>query len=355
MAAVKKTATVKQLETKTVKKISSKPEAKRITAKASPKKIEAKPSAKQLTTAKAPKQITAKAPAKKITSVEPKRLTDQKKVQSSVKKDRYADIELSVCMEYLKKMHIEESVDDLASMLLTQDAEAVKNALIKTYGIKKTTFTIKKDGFNSQVIDAVLKKIRDKQPAEVSNYEALRADIQTVRKCSLTADDGKNAELYHQMFHCMEQLLMLGQKSDIHEFSWVEKTLQLQELDMFITQFMQTAKQVLVTFLYRDVEYYESFMYAFCSQYDDVYWKIEQELQMDVADLYIQHQDYQRGDVNYGYLLRENGIRDKIYSRFVHIYENIDRDKAKGLAYEASRYTSENSPYYEYNQKILAA
>lgn len=356
MAAVKKTATVKQQETKTVKKISSKPQAKRITAKAVPKKIEAKPNAKQLTTAKAPKQITAKAPAKKIASVEAKRLMDQTAVsKSSAKKDRYAQLTVSECMAYVKKMGIKESVEDLAAMLFKQEASAVKEELLKSYGIKKTSFTIKKDGLNAQVIDAVLNKITEAQTAAVSEYDALRAEVQAVKALSLCEDDSKNAELYHRAFSVMEQLLMIGQKSDIHELTLVEKDIQIPDLAAFVTQFMQIANTVLIKFLYRDVEYYEAFMYEFCSQYDDIYWKIEQELQMDIADLYIRHQDYQRGDVNYGYLLRENGIRDKVYARFVGVYEDIDLNKAKGLAYEATRYTGEDSPHYAYLHKILAS
>lgn len=355
MAAVKKTATVKQLETKTVKKISSKPEAKRLTAKAAPKKIEAKPKAKQLTTAKAPKQITANEPAKKITSIDSKRLTDRELSKPPVKKDRYAQLDLSVCMEYIKKMGIKESIEDLTDMLSKQNAAAVKETLLKSYGIKKTSFTIKKDGFNVQVIDAVLKKIAEKHAETGSEYGDLNAEIQAVKALSLTGDDEKNANLYHRMFAVMEQLLMIGQKVNVHELSMIEKNIQISDLETVVLQFMQIANGVLDKFLYRDVEFYESFMYEFCSQYDDIYWIIEQELQMDIADQYIRHQDYQRGDVNYGYLLRENGIRDKVYSRFVRVYENIDHDKAKGLAHEASRFTSVDSPHYAYIHKIMAS
>ena len=69
---------------------------------------------------------------------------------------------------------------------------------------------------------------------------------------------------------------------------------------------MDVAYAVLKNWQYDDVKYYENFIYAVLSQFNDLYQAYENKAMMDVADLYIEHGDYGLGDANYAYILREN-------------------------------------------------
>ena len=74
---------------------------------------------------------------------------------------------------------------------------------------------------------------------------------------------------------------------------------------------------------------------------------------LDVADLYIKHDDFQHGDECYGYILRDNQIKDYIYYRFAAVYENIDLNKAKALANESLQFVDERYTYYSNIMEIL--
>ena len=67
---------------------------------------------------------------------------------------------------------------------------------------------------------------------------------------------------------------------------------------------------------------------------------------MDIADLYIEHGDYGLGDANYGYILRENEIKDMIYYRYANAYRDIDREKSRAICNEALQYVDDRYTYY---------
>ena len=64
------------------------------------------------------------------------------------------------------------------------------------------------------------------------------------------------------------------------------------------------------------------------SHFTDLHDKYANRAMMDVADLYIEHGDYGLGDANYGYIIRENQIKDYIYYRYANVYVDIDREKS---------------------------
>ena len=100
---------------------------------------------------------------------------------------------------------------------------------------------------------------------------------------------------------------------------------------------------------YNDVKYYEGFIYGVMAQFDDlVNW--QNRALMDIADLYIKHGDYQNGNSGYGYVLRENQLKDQIYYRFAHVYEPFDLQRAKNIAQDALRVIDGR---YDYYPKIL--
>ena len=69
--------------------------------------------------------------------------------------------------------------------------------------------------------------------------------------------------------------------------------------------------------------------------------------------LYIKHGDFGHGDECYGYILRDNQIKDYIYYRFASVYEDIDFNKAKALAYESLQYVDGRYTYYQNIMDII--
>ena len=118
---------------------------------------------------------------------------------------------------------------------------------------------------------------------------------------------------------------MMAQRKDIHATVDMKKLIG-ENPEKMIVKFMDLAYKVLVHWKYDDVKYYENFIYAVLSQFDDLHDKYGVRAMMDVADLYIEHGDYGLGDANYEYILRENQIKDYIYLRFAKIYyDSVDR------------------------------
>ena len=118
------------------------------------------------------------------------------------------------------------------------------------------------------------------------------------------------------------------------------------DVEKFVEEFMDLAYSVLKTWKYEDVDYYEHFIYAVLSQLEDLHDTYRNRIMMDVADLYILHGDYGLGDADYGYILRENQIKDYIYYRYASIYEGVDKDKAKQIANQALQFVDDRFTYY---------
>jgi len=89
------------------------------------------------------------------------------------------------------------------------------------------------------------------------------------------------------------------------------------------------------------------------SHFTDLHDKYANRAMMDVADLYIEHGDYGLGDANYGYIIRENQIKDYIYYRYANVYVDIDREKARSIAQSALQYVDSRYTYYPNIMSIL--
>ena len=171
-------------------------------------------------------------------------------------------------------------------------------------------------------------------------------------KAELGEDAEANASEYLKEFKLCEKILMLGQRKNIISSEEVSKLLDV-DVDAFIEHFFNFAYGILPGWQYDDVKFYEDFAYAVLSQYTDLYTKYQLRVLIDVADLYIKHGDFQHGDVCYGYILRDNQIKDYIYYRFAHVYEDIDFNKAKALAYESLQFVDGRYTYYQNIMDII--
>jgi hypothetical protein len=154
-----------------------------------------------------------------------------------------------------------------------------------------------------------------------------------------------NAELYNNLFDLVRRILVLAQNKDIHSVEELQQRIPA-DVKSLILKFMDAAYKILPTWQYKDVRYYEGFIYAVLSQLEDLHKEQSNRAMMDIADLMIIHGDYGLGDANYNYVLRENELKDQIYYRFANVYRNIDNSKAKAIAAGALSVVDDRYDYY---------
>lgn len=337
----------------TVKKTTkTEPTVKAETKKTSAAKAvkEEKPAAKKpaakTAKAKAPAagKSTASKPAAKKTAA---KTTAAKTTSKKAKLEQYESLSLDTCIAMMQAMGITYTYDDYAATLMNEaDLGAIEKKLLDDFRLTKTSFSYEDDGYDVDLIKVVLSKIADTVDFKASDYPKMEADAAAAINYVIGTDMEKDGEEYLSEFHLWERLLMIAQRQGHRTEEELGSVIKV-DLKAFMKHFMQLARTVLPQWQYDDVKYYENFAYALLSQFTDLFGLYNNELMMDVADLYILHEDYGHGDADYGYLIRENQIKDYVYYRFAHVYEDIDLDKAKGIAYESLQYVDGRYDYYQ--------
>lgn len=318
--AAKKTAAAKKAE----------PTAKKVVKKTEEKKAEKKPAAK-------------KAAAKKAA---PKK-ADKEKLEA------YAALSLDEAIQKAQAMGVQHVYEDYTRFLLDEaDSKQIAKNIIDGNALLEKGFTYDKDGFDTDLISVVLEKVADTMDVKAMDYKELKKDITACLKAEMTADAEANAAEYLKEFKVCEKLLMIGQRKNITDAAIVSDLIGA-DVDAFVAHFFQFAYAILPGWQYDDVKFYEDFAFAVLSQYSDLYEKYQLNILLDVADLYIKHGDFGHGDECYGYILRDNQIKDYIYYRFASVYEDIDFNKAKALAYESLQYVDGRYTYYQNIMNII--
>lgn len=318
--AAKKTAAAKKAE----------PTAKKAVKKTEEKKAEKKPAAK-------------KAAAKKAA---PKK-ADKEKLEA------YATLSLDEAIQKAQAMGVQHVYEDYTRFLLDEaDSKQIAKNIIDGNALLEKGFTYDKDGFDTDLISVVLEKVADTMDVKAMDYKELKKDITACLKAEMTADAEANAAEYLKEFKVCEKLLMIGQRKNITDAAIVSDLIGA-DVDAFVAHFFQFAYAILPGWQYDDVKFYEDFAFAVLSQYSDLYEKYQLNILLDVADLYIKHGDFGHGDECYGYILRDNQIKDYIYYRFASVYEDIDFNKAKALAYESLQYVDGRYTYYQNIMNII--
>lgn len=318
--AAKKTAAAKKAE----------PTAKKAVKKTEEKKAEKKPAAK-------------KAAAKKAA---PKK-ADKEKLEA------YAALSLDEAIQKAQAMGVQHVYEDYTRFLLDEaDSKQIAKNIIDGNAFLEKGFTYDKDGFDTDLISVVLEKVADTMDVKAMDYKELKKDITACLKAEMTADAEANAAEYLKEFKVCEKLLMIGQRKNITDAAIVSDLIGA-DVDAFVAHFFQFAYAILPGWQYDDVKFYEDFAFAVLSQYSDLYEKYQLNILLDVADLYIKHGDFGHGDECYGYILRDNQIKDYIYYRFASVYEDIDFNKAKALAYESLQYVDGRYTYYQNIMDII--
>ena len=326
------------------KKAEARPaEEKKVTAtkKAPAKKAEAKPAAEKKATAKKA-TYTKKAPAKKATT----KKTTTKKVTTKkmTKEEQYAKLSLDTCLDLAKAMSMDVTRDSIIQQLiLNPDVKSVSKDLVNKYQLTGK-FNFEEDGYDEGLVEVLVSKVYETADIKPQKAEDLQADVDHALNYKFT-DVVADGEEYKAQFDTMRKVLMIAQHKDIHDSKKLDEEIGI-DVEKFVEEFMDLAYSVLKTWKYEDVDYYEHFIYAVLSQLEDLHDTYRNRIMMDVADLYILHGDYGLGDADYGYILRENQIKDYIYYRYASIYEGVDKDKAKQIANQALQFVDDRFTYY---------
>ena len=298
------------------------------------KKEEVKPAEKKKATAK---KTTKKATTKTTTT---KKVTTKK----MTKEEQYAKLSLDTCLDLAKAMSMNVTRDSIIQQLiLNPDVKSVSKDLVNKYQLTGK-FNFEEDGYDEGLVEVLVSKVYETADIKPQKAEDLQADVDHALNYKFT-DVVADGEEYKAQFDTMRKVLMIAQHKDIHDSKKLDEEIGI-DVEKFVEEFMDLAYSVLKTWKYEDVDYYEHFIYAVLSQLEDLHDTYRNRIMMDVADLYILHGDYGLGDADYGYILRENQIKDYIYYRYASIYEGVDKDKAKQIANQALQFVDDRFTYY---------
>lgn len=340
-AAVEKKPAVKKAAKKSTKKEEEKVEKP---AKKTVKTVAAK---KEKPAVKQAEKTTAKKSTAKKTTAKPAAKKDNKKQEA------YASMPLEEAIQKMQAMGVQHIYEDYARFLLDEaDIKKITKNIVTGNGLADKDFTFEKDGFDTDLIPVVLEKVADTMDVKASDFKTIKKDMTACMKAKMGEDAEANAAEYLKEFKVCEKLLMIGQRKNITEASVVSDLVGA-DVDAFVAHFFQFAYAILPSWQYDDVKFYEDFAFTVLSQYSDLYEAYQMNILLDVADLYIKHGDFQHGDECYGYILRENQIKDYIYYRFASVYEDIDFNKAKALAYESLQCVDGRYTYYQNIMDII--
>ena len=307
------------------------------------KKEKVKPAEKKKATAK---KTTKKATAKKTTKKATTKKTTTKKVTTKkmTKEEQYAKLSLDTCLDLAKAMSMNVTRDSIIQQLiLNPDVKSVSKDLVNKYQLTGK-FNFEEDGYDEGLVEVLVSKVYETADIKPQKAEDLQADVDHALNYKFT-DVVADGEEYKAQFDTMRKVLMIAQHKDIHDSKNLDEEIGI-DVEKFVEEFMDLAYSVLKTWKYEDVDYYEHFIYAVLSQLEDLHDTYRNRIMMDVADLYILHGDYGLGDADYGYILRENQIKDYIYYRYASIYEGVDKDKAKQIANQALQFVDDRFTYY---------
>ena len=289
---------------------------------------------------------TKKATAKKTTKKTTTKKTTTKKVTTKkmTKEEQYAKLSLDTCLDLAKAMSMNVTRDSIIQQLiLNPDVKSVSKDLVNKYQLTGK-FNFEEDGYDEGLVEVLVSKVYETADIKPQKAEDLQADVDHALNYKFT-DVVADGEEYKAQFDTMRKVLMIAQHKDIHDSKNLDEEIGI-DVEKFVEEFMDLAYSVLKTWKYEDVDYYEHFIYAVLSQLEDLHDTYRNRIMMDVADLYILHGDYGLGDADYGYILRENQIKDYIYYRYASIYEGVDKDKAKQIANQALQFVDDRFTYY---------
>lgn len=353
-SAVKETDAKKTVKTAEKKDEEVKPASKKV-KKASETVKAAKSEKAAVTKSEAKKPEVKKAEIKKPKPVKTKATEGKEPVKAkkaAVKKvnqeklDQYAVRSLEDCINDMKKMQVQYNYEDYYRLLLDEaDLKKLANNIIEGNHIKEGNYDFNELGYDIDLVAVTLNKVAETMDIKASDFKDYKKAMTKALRFTMGEDAEANAAEYLDEFKLAEKLLMIGQRKNIETAAILSESIGADVYEYF-KHFFELAYALLPSWQYNDVKFYENFAYAILSQFNDIYQSEQLRIQIDVADLYIKHGDYQLGDEMYGYILRDNQIKDYIYYRYASVYKDIDFNKAKSIAYSSFQYVDDRYTYY---------
>lgn len=350
----KKTTTKKTAEKKAPAK---KTAAKKTTAKKTAEKTEAVKENVEVIiqdpVVEKAKEAAADAPKEKeVTIKEVKKEKKEPAATAEEKASAYKAHSLDLLLEMAHELGLNKTLDDYKA-LLSEDSDLNEvAAALQKEATKADELTFEEDGYDIDLIPVLISRIYDSIDWTPVSESTLKDQIEEALKLELGENVSENSQIYHTLFDLVRDVLMIAQQNNIYSVAEINDFVQA-DVPALIVKFMDIAYDVLKTWQYNDVKYYEGFIYSVLSQFEELHQAYGNRAMMDVADQLIIHGDFGLGDANYHYIIRENNIKDMIYFRFANVYRNIDRDKARSIAQEALQWVDGRYDYYNAIIEIL--
>ncbi len=299
------------------------------------------------------KAVTAPVEEPKKPAEEPaKEEKKEPKASAEEKAAAYNAFNLDTIMEMANELGIEKTYDDYKKMLIANnDPEQIAKDLAQE-ATKAESFTFEEDGYDVDLIPVLVAKVSDTIDWDAANLLPLGDRIQEACAMELGEDALANTNVYNTLFDTVREVLMIAQQENVHDLAQINEMTGA-DVKALVVKFMDVAYDILKSWQYNDVKYYEGFIYSVLSQFEELHQQLGTRAMMDVADLLILHGDFGLGDANYHYIIRENNIKDMIYFRFANVYRGIDRDKARAIAHEALQWVDGRYDYYQAILDIL--
>lgn len=267
------------------------------------------------------------------------------------KKNFYATFSDQTLLDMANAMGLGKSLDELKAEL-QQTVDIAGAAAAKMAELPKANdYVFEEDGFDASVVPVLYERVADSLPYRASDRKEF-ADRITADIARPLVNEGMNdSAIYKDLMRDVREILMFAQHNNITSWQTMKEKVPA-DLDHLLGRFMDVAYTMLPGWQYNDVKYYEGFLYGVLSQFEDLSnW--HNRAMMDVADLYIKHGDFGKGDADYRYIIRENTLKDQIYYRFASVYLPIDLQKAKAVASDALQYVDGRFEYYPKIMEIL--
>lgn len=313
----------------------------------------AKPTPAKKTAAKKPAAKTAAPKKKAAAKAEPAKEEKKPEISDEEKRASYQAFDVYTLVDMAKAMGIDMNLDDYQALLMKEaDEQKILADILAKYPEAEKDQDFEANGYDLTLLPVVLEKAAEGMDVKAADFATIAQEIEAALQLQLTDDGMHNADVYNTLFDLVRRLLIMGQNKGIDSFAVLNETIPA-DLMALLNKFMDVAYAVLPTWQYKDVKYYEGFIYAVLSQFEDLHQGYDNRAMMDVADLFIRHGDYGLGDANYNYILRENQLKDQIYFRFADVYRNIDMNKAKAIANSALQFVDGRYDYYPRIIEIL--
>ncbi|MBP3853305.1 MAG: neurofilament protein, partial [Erysipelotrichaceae bacterium] len=186
------------------------------------------------------------------------------------KLEQYNSFSLGTCIEMANAMGMGLYYDQIEEMLMDEaDTKKLANSIIKEFKIDEKDFTFDKDGYDADLIQVIVDRIADNALVKASDFKNIGAEIRKHQKYAIKDDSTANNEEYNVQFDLVRRVLMMAQRKDIHATVDMKKLIG-ENPEKLIVKFMDLAYKILGLWKYDDVKYYENFIYAVLSQFEDL-------------------------------------------------------------------------------------